>query len=127
MLQAAGGDRKGAAIAGADDQLRRFVDGAGLPFLATNMGRGVVPDSHLRNCNAARSTALAGADVAIIFGARFVEPFLYPDQICIEINLEDKPVSSCLQQLVQSRCCHYPWSCFCNKELQVCNGRSAPE
>ncbi len=25
---------KGAAIAGADDQLRRFVDGAGLPFLA---------------------------------------------------------------------------------------------
>ncbi|KAK9861943.1 hypothetical protein WJX84_011991 [Apatococcus fuscideae] len=61
---------KGAAISGAEAGLQQFISKSGIPFLATNMGRGVVPDSHQGNCNAARSSALAGADVAIIFGAR---------------------------------------------------------
>lgn len=47
------------------------MDQAGLPFLATAMGRGVVPDTHAASANAARSMALAKADVAIVFGARF--------------------------------------------------------
>ncbi len=42
------------------------------PFLGTAMGRGVLPDSHALNVNAARSTALAQADVAVIVGARYV-------------------------------------------------------
>eukprot|EP00884_Botryococcus_braunii_P001865 jgi/Botrbrau1/1167/Bobra.0162s0055.1 len=61
---------KGAAYSQADEALRALIDGTGLPFLATSMGRGVVPDSHPHNVNAARSLALAKADVAIIFGAR---------------------------------------------------------
>ena len=61
---------KGAAISGAEAGLQQLIAKSGMPFLATNMGRGVVPDSHRNNCNAARSSALAGADVAIIFGAR---------------------------------------------------------
>ncbi|KAK9828489.1 hypothetical protein WJX72_000277 [[Myrmecia] bisecta] len=61
---------KGAAYAQADAHLRQLVDTAGLPFLATAMGRGVVPDSHPLNVNAARSLALAQADVALVFGAR---------------------------------------------------------
>jgi len=61
---------KGAAFSQADAQLRAFVEAAGAPFLATAMGRGVVPDSHPLSANAARSAALRGADVAIIFGAR---------------------------------------------------------
>lgn len=63
---------KGAAFSQADAQLRAFVEAAGAPFLATAMGRGVVPDSHPLSANAARSTALRGADVAIVFGARCV-------------------------------------------------------
>lgn len=63
---------KGAAFSQADAQLRAFVEAAGAPFLATAMGRGVVPDSHPLSANAARSAALRGADVAIIFGARCV-------------------------------------------------------
>ena len=61
---------KGAAYAQADAALTGLVDAAGIPFLATAMGRGVVPDSHPANVNAARSLALAKADVAIVFGAR---------------------------------------------------------
>jgi Thiamine pyrophosphate enzyme, central domain len=61
---------KGAALSQADTALRQLVDATGLPFLATAMGRGVVPDSHPGAVNAARSKALRGADVALIFGAR---------------------------------------------------------
>ena len=62
---------KGAALSQADTALRQLVDATGLPFLATAMGRGVVPDSHPGAVNAARSAALRGADVALIFGARW--------------------------------------------------------
>jgi len=61
---------KGAALSQADQALTRLVEATGLPFLATAMGRGVVPDSHPACVNAARSLALAKADVAIVFGAR---------------------------------------------------------
>ncbi len=45
---------------------RRF----GLPVLCTAMGRGLVPDAHPLCVNAARSTALREADVALVVGAR---------------------------------------------------------
>jgi 2-hydroxyacyl-CoA lyase 1 len=61
---------KGAAFSQADASLRDFVAAFGIPFLATAMGRGVVPDDNSLCANAARSAALRGADVAIIFGAR---------------------------------------------------------
>lgn len=63
---------KGAAFAKADAALGRFVEASGIPFLATAMGRGVLPDHHRLSANAARSLALVKADVAIIFGARYV-------------------------------------------------------
>jgi len=37
---------KGAAYAQADSALRAFIDSTQLPFLATAMGRGVVPDRY---------------------------------------------------------------------------------
>jgi 2-hydroxyacyl-CoA lyase 1 len=61
---------KGAAYARAEAPLRALVAATGLPFLATSMGRGVVPDEDARCANAARSAALAGADVALVFGGR---------------------------------------------------------
>ncbi|KAJ2751837.1 hypothetical protein IWQ56_006820, partial [Coemansia nantahalensis] len=40
------------------------------PFLPTPMGKGVVPDAHPRNVSSARSSALQGADVVLLLGAR---------------------------------------------------------
>jgi len=61
---------KGCAYARAESQIRDLVDSAQLPFLPTPMGKGVVPDSHPLNVAAARSTALANADVVLLLGAR---------------------------------------------------------
>ncbi|GAQ80211.1 pyruvate decarboxylase family protein [Klebsormidium nitens] len=61
---------KGAAYAHAEDGIRSLVDRTGIPFIATPMGKGVVPDSHPLNAGAARSLALAGADVALVVGAQ---------------------------------------------------------
>ena len=61
---------KGAAFGKAENALGKIIDGWGVPFLATSMGRGVIPDDHRHCANAARSLALSQADVAVIFGAR---------------------------------------------------------
>jgi 2-hydroxyacyl-CoA lyase 1 len=39
---------KGCAYARAESHIRAFIDGVGLPFLPTPMGKGVMPDSHPR-------------------------------------------------------------------------------
>ena len=62
---------KGAAYSKADAALQSFVEATGIPFLGTAMGRGCVPDSHPNCVAAARSLALAQADVALIVGARW--------------------------------------------------------
>lgn len=61
---------KGAALGRAEGPLRQLVEAGGLPFLATAMGRGVVPDDAPLCANAARSMALGQADVALVCGAR---------------------------------------------------------
>ncbi len=61
---------KGMAWARAETEVREFVDRTQLPFLATPMGKGVVPDSHPLSVAAARSTALREADVILLLGAR---------------------------------------------------------
>ena len=61
---------KGAAYAKADAALQSFVETTGIPFLGSAMGRGCVPDSHMHCVAAARSLALAQADVAVVVGAR---------------------------------------------------------
>ena len=61
---------KGAAYARAEANVRSLVDQAGLPFLPTPMGKGVLPDSHPLNASSARSAALKNADVVLLLGAR---------------------------------------------------------
>jgi len=61
---------KGAAYARAEGPIRELIDKTSLPFLPSPMGKGVVPDSHPCNTASARSTALLGADVVLILGAR---------------------------------------------------------
>ncbi|KAG9229585.1 thiamine pyrophosphate enzyme, N-terminal TPP binding domain-containing protein [Amylocarpus encephaloides] len=61
---------KGAAYAQAEVVIRELIDQTKIPFLPTPMGKGVLPDSHPSNTATARSTALKGADVVLILGAR---------------------------------------------------------
>ncbi|CAG9833206.1 unnamed protein product [Diabrotica balteata] len=61
---------KGAAYSRAEKEVRDLVELANLPFLATPMGKGVVPDTSSKFVGSARSTALQQADVILLLGAR---------------------------------------------------------
>ena len=61
---------KGAAYARAEDEVRGFIETTQLPFLASPMGRGVVPDDHPLSVGAARSYVLQNADLIFLMGAR---------------------------------------------------------
>ncbi|HET9877436.1 MAG TPA: oxalyl-CoA decarboxylase, partial [Mycobacterium sp.] len=61
---------KGAAYAQVDGAIRTFVESTGIPFLPMPMAKGLLPDGHPQSVAAARSPALAGADVIMLIGAR---------------------------------------------------------
>jgi len=61
---------KGAAWSDATDPLTRLAN-LGIPYVASPMGRGVIPDDNPMCMNAARSSALAGADAVLMVGGRF--------------------------------------------------------
>ena len=61
---------KGAAWAGAEDQVRRFIEETQMPFLPSPMGKGVVPDGHPLSVAAARTYALQNTDLVFTIGAR---------------------------------------------------------
>ncbi len=61
---------KGMAWARAESEVRRFIDHTQVPFLATPMGKGVVPDDHPLSVGGARSYALQNADTILLLGAR---------------------------------------------------------
>ncbi len=61
---------KGAAWADAGPALERLVD-LGFPFVASPMGRGAISDDNEMGVNAARSSALSGADAVLMVGGRF--------------------------------------------------------
>ena len=62
---------KGMAFSHAEDEVRSFIERTQLPFLASPMGKGVMPDDHPLSVGAARSLALQQADVVFLMGARF--------------------------------------------------------
>lgn len=61
---------KGAAWSDATEPLTRLAN-LGIPYVASPMGRGVIPDDNPMCMNAARSSALAGADAVLMVGGRF--------------------------------------------------------
>src|SRR5919108_101270 len=61
---------KGMAYSRAEDEVRAFIERTKLPFLASPMGKGVMPDTHPLSVGAARSHALQNADVVFLMGAR---------------------------------------------------------
>jgi 2-hydroxyacyl-CoA lyase 1 len=66
---------KGAAWADASEPLQRLVD-HGIPFVASPMGRGTIPDDHPLCVGSARSSALNHADAVLMLGGRFNWMFL---------------------------------------------------
>uniref|UniRef100_A0A1L8DIW1 2-hydroxyacyl-CoA lyase n=1 Tax=Nyssomyia neivai TaxID=330878 RepID=A0A1L8DIW1_9DIPT len=61
---------KGAAYARAELGIRKLIQNSNLPFLATPMGKGVVPDTSPQCVASARTMALQKADVILLLGAR---------------------------------------------------------
>lgn len=60
----------GVIWSGAEQELRRFVETAGIPFFTTPQGRGVIPEEHALSFLAARGTAFKEADLVIEVGTR---------------------------------------------------------
>jgi len=86
---------KGAAYAQADDAIRAFLERTGIPFLPMSMAKGLLPDDHPQSAAAARSLALAQADVVMLVGARLnwllghgKAPQWSPDAKLIQIDIE---------------------------------------
>jgi len=61
---------KGAAYSRAEHEVRDFVEKTQLPYLASPMAKGLIPDDHPLSVAAARSYALQNADVIFLLGAR---------------------------------------------------------
>jgi len=61
---------KGAAYAQADTEIQAFIEKTGIPFQPMSMAKGLLPDGHPQSTAAARSYALANADVVMLIGAR---------------------------------------------------------
>ncbi|MBW2242745.1 MAG: thiamine pyrophosphate-binding protein [Deltaproteobacteria bacterium] len=89
---------KGAAWAEAGSALTRLAD-RGLPYVCSPMGRGVVSDDHPNFANAARSAALKGADLVVLFGGRFNWIFgmgrrFAPEATLVQIDVEAEEMFS---------------------------------
>lgn len=89
---------KGAAYARSETYLRQLIHQTNLPFLATPMGKGVVPDTARQSIAAARTLALQKADVVLLLGARLNwmlhfgrSPRFSPDVkvIQVDVNVEE--------------------------------------
>src|SRR5437764_7163476 len=52
------------------DEMRQFVEKAGIPFYTTPQGRGVLPDDHPYSYLTMRSSAFREADLIIVLGTR---------------------------------------------------------
>ncbi|MDP6377103.1 MAG: oxalyl-CoA decarboxylase [Pseudomonadales bacterium] len=61
---------KGMAWSRAEDEVRKFIERTQLPFLASPMGKGMLPDDDPLSVGAARSHALKEADLVFLMGAR---------------------------------------------------------
>lgn len=98
---------KGAAYARAEEEVRELVEAANLPFLATPMGKGVVPDDSERSVAPARSLALQKADVIVLLGARlnwilhFGRPPRYsPDVKIVQVDVSPEELNNSVKASV---------------------------
>ena len=91
---------KGMAWSRAESEVRRFIEHTQLPFLATPMGKGVVPDDHPLSVGGARSLALQQADAILLLGARLnwilhfgLPPRFNPDVKMLQVDISADQIS----------------------------------
>ncbi len=92
---------KGMAWSRAEAEVRAFIETTQLPFLASPMGKGVVPDDHPLSVGAARSHALREADLIMVLGARLnwimhfgLPPRYRPDVRLIQLDISAEQLST---------------------------------
>ena len=78
-------------------ELRQLVETLGMPFMASPMGRGFIPDDHPLNFGTARSALMGNADVILVVGARLTWMFGFgrsfaPDATIIQIDIEPEEI-----------------------------------
>lgn len=61
---------KGITYAGAEEEIKTFIEDTKIPFLPTPMAKGTLPDNHPQFVGSARSLALKEADVIVLACAR---------------------------------------------------------
>jgi 2-hydroxyacyl-CoA lyase 1 len=92
---------KGLAWARAEAETREFIERTQLPYLATPMGKGVIPDDHPLSVAAARTYALQNADLVVLLGARFnwilhfgLPPRFRPDVRVIQLDIAPEEIGT---------------------------------
>ena len=92
---------KGMAYARAEDEVREFIERTQLPYLATPMGKGVIPDDHANSVAGARTLALQQADVVFLMGARLnwilhfgAPPRFNPNVRIIQLDINAEEMST---------------------------------
>ena len=87
---------KGMGWSRAEDEVRAFIERTQLPFLASPMGKGVLPDDNPLSVGAARSTALREADLVFLMGARlnWIMHFGLPPRFKPDVRLVQLDVSA---------------------------------
>ena len=90
---------KGMAWSRAEQEVREFVERTQLPFLATPMGKGVVPDDHPLSVAAGRTYALQNADLIFLLGARLnwilhfgLPPRYRPDVRVVQVDIAPEEI-----------------------------------
>jgi oxalyl-CoA decarboxylase len=61
---------KGAAYAQVDEDIKKFIETTGIPYLPMSMAKGLLPDNHPQSAASARSLSLENADLYLFIGAR---------------------------------------------------------
>jgi 2-hydroxyacyl-CoA lyase 1 len=92
---------KGMAWSRAEQEVREFIERTQLPFLASPMGKGILPDDHTLSVGAARSTALKDADVIFLMGARLnwimhfgLQPRFAKDVRVIQLDISPEEIGT---------------------------------
>lgn len=87
---------KGAAYSRAEDEVREFLEATQLPYLASPMGKGVMPDDHPLSIAPARSQALLNADVILLMGARlnWMMHFGHPPRFSEKVRIIQMDISA---------------------------------
>ncbi len=84
---------KGLRWSGAEALLDQLTGALGIPFAASHMGRGYLPDSHALNFTSVRAAMLSNADAVLLVGARLDWTFRFGSEFpastpVISINID---------------------------------------